>query len=275
VADANAARFCAAPALPAQLSGIQCHCLTLRKQATMSLGRIEARCPPWRTRTGRFLHITSDSILRSRQWAPMITHYGEIMSIPRFLPAADFEKFKQAARHLKRDSEITHHDALEQTALANGFQNWNQAAQLAKETQPSEAAYRSGFVLAFDIKDALDNSNLPNELFHIDHFAADFAEPELFDCYLLGNDDEEDDEDEDPKSHCDKWSEDELKEIFYESFFGTLFFYRFAGSNLPKTVQEAMKLASKSSFFPPHYVWFRGKFIKVFEDLSVDGRLDW
>jgi hypothetical protein len=200
----------------------------------------------------------------------MITHYGEIMSIPRFLPAADFEKFKQAARHLKRDSEITHHEALEQTALANGFQNWNQAAQLAKETQPSEAAYRSGFVLAFDIKDAL-NSNFPNELFHIDHFAAEFVEPELFDCYLFGND-EEDDE---LKARHDKLSDDELKERFCESFFGTLFFYRFAGLNLPETVQEAMKLARKGSFFSPYYVWFRGKFIRVFEDLSVDGTLDW
>jgi hypothetical protein len=236
----------------------------------MSQGQIEARCPPWRTRTGRFFYITSDSILRSRQWAPMITHYGEIMSIPRFLPTADFEKFKQAARHLKRDSEITHHEALEQTALANGFQNWNQVAQLAKETQPSEIAFRSGFIVAYDIKDALDNSNLPNELFHLDNFATFFGDSKLFECYLnSGNE-----EDEELKSGYEKLSEDELREGFDEGFFGTLFFYRFAGLNLPETVQDAMKLAMKNSFFPPEYLWFRGKFIKVFEDLRVDGKLD-
>jgi len=190
------------------------------------------------------------------------------MLIPRFLPAADFEKFKQAARHLKRDSDITHHEALEKTALKNGFQNWNQVAQLAKETQSSELAFRSGFIVSYDIKDALDNSNLPNELFHLDNFAAFFGNPELFKCYLQSFDEE----DEELKSSYDKLSEDELREGFSEGFFGTLFFYRFAGLNLPETVQDAMKLAMKNSFFPPEYIWFRGKFIKVFEDLRVDGK---
>ena len=190
------------------------------------------------------------------------------MSSIYFLPAAAFGKLKQVARRLKRDSGITHHEALEQTAKANGYANWHQVAQLASETQPSEIAYRSGFLLAFDIKDALDNSNLPNELFHVDNFAAYLGESELLDYYKHSDDEE-------LELGHDKLSAAEFEELFNESFLGNLFFYRFVGSDLPATVQQAMNLASKYSFFPPYFVWFRGKFIKVFEDLSVDGKLNW
>jgi hypothetical protein len=196
----------------------------------------------------------------------MFTHYGDIMLIPRFLPAADFEKLKQATRHLKRDSDITHHEALEQTALANRFQNWHQVAQLAKETQPNELAFRSGFVLAFDAKEAHDNHRLPDDLFHADGCVGLFCEADLLKYY-------KDDSEEDIDSPADDESKAEFDSEYFDDFMNNLYFIRFAGSVLPDTIQQAMKLVSDRSVFAPPFVWFRGKYINVFKDLSVDGTL--
>ena len=71
--------------------------------------------------------------------------------------SATFGKWKQEARALKRSSALPHHQALDQVAIAKGFDNWHHVVTEAKLNRLSEAAYRSGLVVAYDIKDAMDN----------------------------------------------------------------------------------------------------------------------
>jgi hypothetical protein len=68
-----------------------------------------------------------------------------------------FGKWKQQARALKRSADLSHHQALDLVAKANRFDNWHQVVTEAKANRVSEAAYRSGLVVAYEIKDATES----------------------------------------------------------------------------------------------------------------------
>jgi hypothetical protein len=103
-------------------------------------------------------------------------------------------------------------------------------------------------------------------LFHADGCVGLFCEADLLKYY-------KDDSEEDIDSPADDESKAEFDSEYFDDFMNNLYFIRFAGSVLPDTIQQAMKLVSDRSFFAPPFVWFRGKYINVFKDLSVDGTL--
>ncbi len=45
------------------------------------------------------------------------------------IPQEAISRLKQRARRIKRERDIPHHEALEITAKAAGFDNWHQAAE--------------------------------------------------------------------------------------------------------------------------------------------------
>jgi hypothetical protein len=49
-------------------------------------------------------------------------------------------------------TNLTHHEALEHIAKSKGFENWHQVASEAKLNRTTETSYRSGLLVAYDVK---------------------------------------------------------------------------------------------------------------------------
>lgn len=181
--------------------------------------------------------------------------------------AAVFGKWKQQARALKRSIGLPHHQALDQVAIAKGFDNWHHVVTEAKLNQLSETAYRSGLVVAYDIKDAMD-SWMPDDTFVDDLRVLDFCRDDIFAWYRR-TDDEADEEERAaiPKDPA------EYREDF-EEWLNNVYLFRYCGSALPATPTKVLPLLNKRCFFSPMFFWFRGRFIEPFRDLAVNGVLD-
>ena len=86
------------------------------------------------------------------------------------ISSTDVEKLKQKARKLRKDSGISHHDALDLVAQSAGFNHWHHVSESAKTFKPTEQAYYFGVIIAMDIKDAMDFRD-PSGRFVEDPFA--------------------------------------------------------------------------------------------------------
>jgi hypothetical protein len=163
-----------------------------------------------------------------------------------FTPARHVEILKQKARTLKKEQGISHHEALEQIAKQFHYHHWHHVTEMAVITVPSEAAYRNGLLLAFDVKEA---DSLDDEVFTEASFGSFLCRDELWKIYL-----EMDEEDE---------AFHELPEleqqVYFEHFMNDLVFFRCDDINTPATIEEALKFINEHSFWMPSYVWFKGK----------------
>lgn len=164
-----------------------------------------------------------------------------------FTPSSKVEKLKQKARKLKKEHGLPYHEALDQTAQQGRYHHWHHVTEMAAITEPSETAYRSGLLVAFDIKDA---ESFDDELFTEDRFAPFFCEEELWKTYLEIEDEEA------PEFH--DLLEPEQREYF-QDFMGNLIFYRYCEKNTPTSIEDAVKLINEYSFWMPDYVWLKGK----------------
>jgi hypothetical protein len=181
--------------------------------------------------------------------------------------AATFGKWKQQARALKRSNGLPHHQALDQVAIAKGFDNWHHVVTEAKLNRLSETAYRSGLVVAYDIKDAMDNW-LSDDSFVDDWRVLHLCKEEVLTWYRQ-NDDEADGEERlaiptDPDEYLEEFDE----------WLTNVHFFRYCGSALPSTPTTALPLLDERCFFAPMFFWLRGRFIDPWRDLAVNGVLD-
>ena len=78
------------------------------------------------------------------------------MNIQILLTSKDVEHLKQKARKLKQEEGITHTQALDKIAQRAKFNHWHHVCESYKRIEPTETAYRSGVIIAMDIKDADD-----------------------------------------------------------------------------------------------------------------------
>ena len=74
--------------------------------------------------------------------------------IQRIVTSVEVEKFKQEARKLKREQNISHTEALEVIAKRCGFDHWHQVTLCNEPCKASELAISKGIVLAFDWNEA-------------------------------------------------------------------------------------------------------------------------
>lgn len=189
------------------------------------------------------------------------------MGTQHIFSSVTFEKWKQQARALKRASGFSHHQALDQIAKANRFDNWHHVVTEAKLNRISETAYRSGLVVAYDIKDAMDNW-IPDNSFIDDSRALHFCQEDIFTWYRQGDDEAEGDE-----KCAIPTDQAEYREGFQEWLMNVNLF-RYVGSDLPTTPRKVLPLLNERCFFAPMFFWHCGKFIEPFRDLAVDGVLD-
>ena len=172
------------------------------------------------------------------------------------VPNVTLEKFRQKARKLKRESGISHTQALDQVAICNGFKHWHQVVESAKLTSVTENAFFNGLIIAMDVKDGLEFKDTKNR------FVEDFqfcylVEQKFFDLYANA-------EDEDGIKHNTYMSNEEMKQIVDEDMMNYIFF-RFEGEVLPEDIPSVLKIVEECSYWPPMYFWFKGQFIDFFE----------
>lgn len=178
-----------------------------------------------------------------------------------------FGKWRQQARNLKRSSDIAHHEALELVAKANRFDSWHHVVTEARLNRITEIAFRSGLIVAYDIKDAMDNWN-PDATFIDDSRAFLFCEKDVFEWYRRGDDEAEGEEKAavptDPAVYMEEFGE----------WFMNVHFFRYVGPTLPPTPTKVLPLLDERCFFAPMFLWYRGRFIDPWRDLAVNDVLD-
>jgi hypothetical protein len=186
-----------------------------------------------------------------------LQHKEIIMSDTYIVSSRQFEQFKQRARKLKQLEHISHHEALERVAQAAKFNNWHEVTIAARDTQPAETAFRSGLVIALDIKDSY-NSNFAGDGMFVedDQRLLYFCRNDLLKSYRLAEDDE-------GSTFASTSTEEQILEHFETDLFNYAF-YRFAGSVLPATVAQVLAVCVERCFWGPQCGWYRGRYIDRF-----------
>jgi hypothetical protein len=197
-------------------------------------------------------------VLTSGQWNSLEIKGFINMITLIFTPSSKVEKLKQKVRKLKKKQELSHHEALDQTAQQGGYHHWHHVTEMATITEPSETAYRSGLLVAFDVKEA---ESFDAELFTEDRLAPFFCTEQLWKTYL------DIEIEEDPEFH--ELPESEQREYF-QDFMENLIFYRYCEKNTPSSIEEAVKLINEYSFWMPEYIWLKGKLYDTYPVPATD-----
>lgn len=181
--------------------------------------------------------------------------------------SATFGKWKQQARALKKSGDLSHVQALDHIARINRFDSWRHVVTEAKLNRISETAYRSGLLVAYDVKDAMDNWR-SDDSFVDDFRAFEFCRADIFAWYQRGDDEAEDEErlaiPQDPSEYQEEFDE----------WLTNVHLFRYVGPVVPPTPWEVLPLLDDRCFFAPMFIWHRGKFIDPWRELTVDGVLD-
>jgi hypothetical protein len=161
--------------------------------------------------------------------------------------ARTVEKLRKEAISLKKSLKITHHEALDIAARKFDFNNWEHLQKSASATSISEEPYRNGFVIAMDVKDATEHPpSKANRFIQDDQIYAliymDFFTQRKYE-------------------HQKDLTEDDR--YFLEDLEINYVYFRYDGQ-IPNTVEKAFKLAEKEFFFPPLYIWLKGKWYDHF-----------
>jgi len=178
-----------------------------------------------------------------------------------------FEKWKQQARALKRSSGMPHHQALDQVAKENRFNDWHHVVTEGKRNQLSEAAYRSGLVVAYDVKDAMESWSA-DDAFVEDSRILHFCENNIFNWYQQNDEDVEDEDRPLTPSATSKYRE------HFEEWLQNICLFRYCASTLPASPADALPLFDERCFFAPMFFWLHGQFVDPWRDLAVDGVLN-
>lgn len=151
------------------------------------------------------------------------------------IPAIAVDRLRRKAKRLKKETEITHQQALDSVARqSNYFQSWHHLIQAAKLSTLAEQAFRHGLVFGMDFKDLQD---YPND-------NPEFIQDERMSVFVC----------QDYKKSVENWTEDnddDLEEFEHCGYF------RYIG-NVPSTYADALVLITNAFFFPPRLVWING-----------------
>lgn len=169
----------------------------------------------------------------------------------RMIKTPDVQRLKQKARILKREKSISHTHALDEVSKDNGFNHWHDVVQSNALIIPAEKAIADGVVMAFDVKDGMDIDTSDGILIQ-DDLLLFLTQNQLYEIY--SNFIEEDDEQ--GRKLKDIYPEKELKGYFVSEC--DFMFFRIEPGSV-NTIDEALALARKYSFWPPFYIWIKGE----------------
>jgi len=161
--------------------------------------------------------------------------------------AKTVKRLRQEARALKKSQNIPYHEALNLEARKLDFNNWEHLQKSATITAISEEPYRNGFVIAMDVKDAIESPPSKTGRFVQDDQVYSLIYMDFFTQreYKRQEDLTEDDR------------------YFLEDLEVNYVYFRYTGQT-PKTIESAFKITEKEFFFSPEYIWLKGKWYDRF-----------
>ena len=170
--------------------------------------------------------------------------------------ARTVNKLRKEAIALKKLLNIPHHEALDVAARKFDFNDWEHLQKSAAMTSISEEPFRNGYVIAMDIKDALDNPQSKAS-----HFVQDDQIYALIymDFFTERKYERQEDLTEDNR-------------YFLEDLEVNYAYFRYTGQT-PKTVEKAFEIAENEFFFAPGYVWLKGEWYDHFGLFDYDESL--
>lgn len=174
-----------------------------------------------------------------------------------FTPSINVDKFKQQAKKIRKEQGLSHHEALDLIAKKYKYHHWHHVTEMANLTEPLEKAFRQGFVIAYDFKEA---EYVGAELFKVEDDLRWFCENDLWKSY------QEIDDKDDPEFK--ELDEEEKRQYFNQDVFESMIFFRYVGKRTPANLKNALKLIHKSCFWSPEYVWLKGTFYDTFFEPS-------
>ena len=183
------------------------------------------------------------------------------------VPQEAISRLKQRARRIKREKDIPHHEALEITAKAAGFDNWHQVAEAAEQCKPIEDAYRRGFLLAFDPSEVPDteDEDSPTQMGALRLRASARSTFENYASQL-------DEEDPAERPISETLDPLDLKEYFSDDW-SSMYFFRLKHPEQVTTIEHVLSLVSKHSFWHPRFVFSKGNLVDTYGQaaLNADG----
>ncbi|MDI1258261.1 hypothetical protein [Aquabacterium sp.] len=211
------------------------------------------------------------------------------------ITATAAEKLKRLAKTLRKQTGTSLAKALDSVALDQGYGSWKHLTLCLTETQSAGAspltlpqsllgyledearanpsiagtsglAFQSGLVFALDVKDA-ETFNPGDNVVECGE-AWMFAASDVWRLFVNAKDDET------GKSLVDVYSGDALLQRA-QDFYMDVRLFKYTGPDTPETLTEAFARVLRRSFFPPMYIWLKGKFIDM-DDVRqslVDGEV--
>ncbi|WP_442782717.1 hypothetical protein [Collimonas fungivorans] len=204
------------------------------------------------------------------------------------------EKLKRLAKNLRKQSGTSLAVALDSIAKTNGYASWKHVtqclekskshiaaatglphvltsflAEASKDESPSTdaiAAFQHGLVFAMDVKDA-DEEHLDDDLEECDE-AWMLAAADIWRVFVNAKDDESD------TALVDRLDGEDLVIAAQENFVNYRLF-RYTGTPVPTSLDDAFARVLRRFFFRPTHVWLKGKFIDMDDvrEVRVDGKV--
>lgn len=178
--------------------------------------------------------------------------------IQRIVTSIQVEKFKQKAREIKREQNITHTEALEVIAKRCGFDHWHQVTLCNEPCKASELAISKGCVLAFDWKES-EEIGFDDELLIYDSYLELAIRPKMLELYSNSVDVD----DELGRLNKETLSPEELYE-YGEEFASDLLYFRLPDNLGGSSLKEVLGLLKGKVFWMPAYIWLQGTVVDLY-----------
>jgi hypothetical protein len=186
-----------------------------------------------------------------------LMHYYKIVS------SKTVEQMKQKARKLKREQSITHTQSLDAVAKETGFNHWHEVTLANARALPAEEALKSGYVLAYDVKDGMDIDTSTGLLIE-DSYLERLVQDQLYELYRNSVDYEA----EPPRMLRDIYPDNELRHYFVSEWSFMYFRLVNPGDNL--TTNDIAKVNKQFSFWMPRFVWIKGMILDTYSTPTTD-----
>ncbi len=181
---------------------------------------------------------------------------------PRIVvPSKDFRFFKSEAKRIKKESHVPHYQALEIVAKTHGFNNWREVSIANKPYNIIENAYKNGCLVVFDIKEASESIlwGIDDDFIKHEELIFDVVEKELYQRFS----DSTDEDDDQGRVMKDIYTEVELQEQFQELYHYNYSFFLIKNSE-NMSLEKLLVRLKEYSFWPPQFLWFKGKFTSTY-----------
>jgi len=154
----------------------------------------------------------------------------------------DFRHFKRQAKKLAKEQRLKHTEALDIVAKKNHFHHWKHVVENKKRVEASEIAFKSGLIIALDIK---DSENVEDGIYFVrDKFVPYFCECDLYKEYIKGS------------TEIDR--EQSLIDC-RDYILNDLVFLRYL-SETPSSINKALSIIQQWIFPSVCYVWLNAQF---------------